>query len=69
LLIKDPPFSYLAGTVRQNELELCREALYRLRTTKYSPFRYFKTSPEIIRPHQALNMRPPVPETLLKNGT
>ena len=22
-----------------------------------------------IRPHQALNMRPPVPETLLKNGT
>ncbi|MEW7009850.1 integrase core domain-containing protein [Lentilitoribacter sp. EG35] len=22
-----------------------------------------------IRPHQALNMRPPVPETLLNNGT
>ena len=22
-----------------------------------------------IRPHQALNMRPPVPQTLLKNGT
>jgi len=22
-----------------------------------------------IHPHQALNMRPPVPETLLKNGT
>ena len=22
-----------------------------------------------IRPHQALNMRPPVPETLLRNGT
>ena len=22
-----------------------------------------------IRPHQAMNMRPPVPETLLKNGT
>ena len=22
-----------------------------------------------IRPHQALNMRPPVPETLIRNGT
>ena len=60
MLIKDPPFSYLAGTVRQNELELCREALYRLRTTKYSPFRYFKTSPEIIRLAVILYVRFPL---------
>jgi len=36
------------GIVRQNELETGREALYPLRMTKHSPFRYFKTSPEII---------------------
>ena len=36
------------GIVRQNELETGREALYPLRMTKHSPFRYVKTSPEII---------------------
>ena len=48
------------GTVRQNELELCREALYPLRMTKYSPFRYFKTSPEIIRLAVMLYVRFPL---------
>ena len=37
------------GTVRQNELETGRAVLYPRRMTKRSPFRYFKSSPEIIR--------------------
>jgi len=37
------------GTVRQNELETGRAVLHPRRMTKHSPFRYFKTSPEIIR--------------------
>jgi putative transposase len=37
------------GTVRANRLEAGMAAAYRCRMTKRSPFRYFKTSPEIIR--------------------
>jgi hypothetical protein len=37
------------GTVRQNELETGRAVLHPRRMTKHSPFRYFETSPEIIR--------------------
>jgi len=44
------------GIVRQNELETGREALYPLRMTKHSPFRYVKTSPEII--HLAVILPP-----------
>ena len=46
------------GIVRQNELETGREALYPLRMTKHSPFRYVKTSPEII--HLAVILPPPL---------
>ena len=35
------------GTVRQNELETEQAVSYSLRMTKHSPFRYFKTSPEV----------------------
>ena len=52
--------SYFVGTVIQNELELCREALYPLRMTKHSPFRYFKTRPEIIRLAVMLYVRFPL---------
>ena len=44
------------GIVRQNELETGREALYPLRMTKHSPFKYVKTSPEII--HLAVILPP-----------
>jgi len=37
------------GAVRQSELELCRVVSQPRRITKHSSFRYFKTSPEIIR--------------------
>lgn len=37
------------GTVRQMQLELGRAAHYLPLMTRRSPFRYFKTSPEIIR--------------------
>ena len=50
----------LNGTVRQNELE--RAGLFRslCRMTKHSPFRYFKTSPEIIRLAVMLYVRFPL---------
>ena len=48
------------GIVRQNELETGRVALYPLRMTKHSPFRYFKTSPEIIRLAVMLYVRFPL---------
>ena len=37
------------GTVRRNRLEPGRAGVKRSTMTKRSPFRYFKTSPEIIR--------------------
>ena len=37
------------GSVRENLVEASRAVSYRLVMTKPSPFRYFKTSPEIIR--------------------
>jgi len=48
------------GTVRQNELETGKAALYPRRRTKHSPFRYFKTSPEIIRLAVMLYVRFPL---------
>jgi putative transposase len=39
----------LNGSVRANWLEVDMANLYRRWMTKYSPFRYFKTSPEVIR--------------------
>jgi len=45
------------GTVRQNELETGWAVSYPLRMTKHSPFRYFKTSPEIIRLAVALGVQ------------
>jgi len=47
---------HIQGTVRQNELETGREALYPLRMTKHAPFRYVKTSPGII--HLAVILPP-----------
>ena len=64
--------SLLAGAVRQNQLEPCRgtvrldsvEAsrvyLKNPQMTKRSPFRYFKTSPEIIRLAVMLYVRFPL---------
>lgn len=37
------------GIVRENQLEAGRAVSYHRRMNKLSPFRYFKTSPEIIR--------------------
>jgi hypothetical protein len=37
------------GSVRLNFFEVDRMTLQRLLMTKHSPFRYFKTSPEVIR--------------------
>jgi len=48
------------GTVRRNELEMGQAALYHRRMTKHSPFRYFKTSPEIIRLAVMLYVRFPL---------
>ena len=48
------------GTVRQKELEPNREALYPLLMAKHSPFRCFKTSPEIIRLTVMLYVRFPL---------
>ena len=48
------------GNVRQNELETGRAALYPRRMTKHPPFRYFKTSPEIIRLAVMLYVRFPL---------
>jgi putative transposase len=48
------------GTVRANRLEAGRAAAYRCRMTKRSPFRYFKTSPEIIRLAVMLYVRFPL---------
>ena len=50
----------LKGTVRQNELETGQAALYPRRVTKCAPFRYFKTSPEIIRLAVMLDVRFPL---------
>ena len=48
------------GNVRQNELETGAAALYPRRMTKRSPFRSFKTSPEIIRLAVMLYVRFPL---------
>ena len=48
------------GTVKQNKLETGRAVSKPLRMTKYSPFRYFKTSPEIIRLAVMLYVRFPL---------
>ena len=48
------------GSVRQNELETEQAVSYSLRMTKHSPFRYFKTSPEVIRLAVMLYVRFPL---------
>jgi hypothetical protein len=50
----------VGGTVRGNRLEAGRAVAYRCRMTKRSPFRYFKTSPEIIRLAVMLYVRFPL---------
>ena len=48
------------GTVKQNKLETGRAVLKPRHMTKHSPFRYFKTSPEIIRLAVMLYVRFPL---------
>jgi putative transposase len=48
------------GTVTGNRLEAGSAAIQRYLTTKHSPFRYFKTSPEIIRRAVMLYVRLPL---------
>jgi hypothetical protein len=43
------PWKATASIVRGNWLETGRALIYRSAMTKRAPFRYFKTSPEIIR--------------------
>ena len=49
-----------AGSVREKLVEAGRAVSYRLAMTKPSPFRYFKTSPEIIRLAVMLYVRFPL---------
>jgi hypothetical protein len=54
------PHKVDGGTVRGNRLEAGSVATWRCPMTKHSPFRYFKTSPEIIRPSVMLYVRFPL---------
>ena len=59
-LLSGKSIKTLKGTVRQNELETGKSTLHPCRMTKHSPFRYFKTSPEIIRLAVMLYVRFPL---------
>ena len=52
--------NHCQGSVRQIRLEAGRALTYRPSMTKRSPFRYFKTSPEIIRLAVMLYVRFPL---------
>ena len=55
-LLKRPVF----GTVRRNNLEVAGAGIWFCNMPRHSPFRYFKTSPEIIRLAVLLYIRFPL---------